>query len=806
MVTKATVKRNVYLGLFTVTLAVLMYETLLTRIFSVTMWYHFAFVAVSVAMFGMTVGGILVYLLPHRFTQDRTEYHLALSSLGFSVSTVVSFLLHLGIIQLASPGSIVLLYSLTYVVVSIPFVFAGICVSLAVTRFPLQVSKLYAADLAGAALGCWMVIIIMKITDGPTAVFVAALFGCIGSVLFAVGGRYVKLLRITVLSGLLLASFVIINTVLVGRQASLLRLTWAKGSVVERPLYEKWNSFSRISVTGNPHEPEAPVGWGLSSLCPLPEVRQLHMTIDAAAETVLTAHTGTLDDLEYLKCDVTNIVHHVRPGSKVLIIGTGGGRDILSALVFEQDEIIGVEINEDIIATTNEAFGDFTGYLNGNPQVIFVNDEARSYIARQKDSYDIIQASLIDTWAANAAGAFVLSENALYTVEAWNIFLEHLTPDGVLTFSRWYFRDRPGEMYRLTSLANVSLRQMGVENPREHIVIVRYLQGTEGDDAPDGIGTILVGKRPFSDEDLDELSAVIEEMGFELVLSPRVTLDPTFAAVASERDIGVFAAGFPINIAPPTDDSPFFFNMLRPKDIFSRELWAQGVMGFNLTAVSTLVALLIIVVDLALLCIIVPLVIAARKAMPRPTAETVSLFVFFASIGLGFMLVEVSQMQRLIIFLGHPTYSLSVVLFALLSSSGFGSLLTRKIDTSHKANLAIICLVLLLCMLVAFGVLTPRAISAFHRSPTPVRILLAVVMLLPLGLFMGMAFPLGMKLASTESSALTTWLWGINGASSICASVFAVAIAIGSSISTSFWVGAFCYLIALAAFVWARRS
>ncbi len=229
------VKKNAYVGLFMVALSTLMYEILLTRIFSVTLWYHFAFVAISIAMFGITVGGILVYLFPNYFTQERAMYHLALNSLLFAVSIVISFLTHLSIPFITGQSN-VFLYSiaLTYAVISVPFVFSGICVCLALTKFPKQVSKLYAADLTGAALGCLLMIYTLKITDGPTAVIVVALLASIGAFFFAVGGSYNKLMRITVISSFLLASFAFFHTVLVNKQLPLLRLVWVKGEVEYR--------------------------------------------------------------------------------------------------------------------------------------------------------------------------------------------------------------------------------------------------------------------------------------------------------------------------------------------------------------------------------------------------------------------------------------------------------------------------------------------------------------------------------------------------------------------------------------------
>ncbi|KPL12167.1 hypothetical protein AMJ85_01800 [candidate division BRC1 bacterium SM23_51] len=802
---RITVSKQTYAGLFMVTLATLMYEILLTRIFSVTMWYHFAFVAISVAMFGMTVGAIVVYLRPHHFREERAKHRLAASSLLFAVSIVASFLIHLRI-PFITTASLAGLFSIvaTYVVISVPFVFSGICVCVALTKFPRQVSRLYAADLAGAAVGCILLIYTLEITDGPTAVIVVALFASIGSAFFAADCRRKKMVQLTWVVSVLLALFVVLQTILATAQLSPLRLVWVKGAPESRPLYEKWNSFSRTSVTGNPHALEHPVGWGLSPKYTFGRtVRQLHLTIDAGAATVLIGFDGDLQAHEYLKYDLTNLVHYVRPNAKVLVVGTGGGRDILSAMAFGQPAVIGVEINKDIINAVNRKFGDFTGHLDRHPNILFVNDEARSYIARSKDKYDIIQISLIDTFAATAAGAFVLTENSIYTIEAWKVFLEHLTPRGVLTVTRWYFRGRPGEIYRLTSLGSAALTELGAADPRKHIFVAKCMMAPEGSYPLDGVGTILVSREPFSEHDLDALEAAVQEMHFDLVLSPRFSLDSTFATIASGKDLDRFAAAYPINIAPPTDDSPFFFNMLRLRDVFSRQRREQGVMTVNMRAVFVLGALLITVTALTFLCIIVPLVLTADKGSLRGAGP---LLLFFSAIGFGFMLIEISQMQRLIIFLGHPTYGLSVVLFSLLLSGGLGSLSTQRLrDVSVKRS-AITRMLLLLCALLVFGVLTPYATRAFQASTTVLRILVATGILFALGLFMGMAFPLGMKIASKRSAALTPWLWGMNGATSVCASVLAVAIALSASISTAFWTGFFCYAVALLTIVWASRS
>lgn len=792
-----------------VALATLAYEILLTRIFSVTMWYHFAFLAISVAMFGMTLGAVIVYLFNGYFTAAKANSRLALSSILFAVSIIISFRLHLETIRLfdntldlGRPANL-LTMAITFMVVSVPFIFSGISVSLALTKFPRQVSRLYAADLAGAAAGCIFLFYVIGAAGGPGSVFAIALAAALGAMFFSVSAASRKIWLLAAVG----AAFIVLlggaNSYLSTRNYPLLNIDWIKGEAAGPSLHEKWNSYSYIRVTGAPEAPERPIGWGMSpTLPPETRARQLHLSIDASAATVLTAFDGNPAGLEHLKYDIVNLAHYLRPGARVLAIGSGGGRDLLSALAFNQESVLGVEYNEAILEAVNGKYGDFTGHLDRHPRVTLVNDEARSYISRQDEKFDIIQISLIDTWAATVAGAFVLAENSLYTTEAWGLFLDRLEPEGVLTMSRWYAREKPSEMYRLTSLAATSLKEAGVASPRDNIIIVKNPDYRSGLDFFT-VGTMLVSKEPFPAADIDAIETAAASLGFEVVLSPRYTEDEIFARIASGEDPGRLERELPINISAPTDNSPFFFNLLGFRDAFDsgiRDEWSVGIYG---RAVTILSALLIIVTALTGAFIIFPLLLTTDRAALR---GSLPLFVFFMTIGLGFMMIEISQLQRLSIFLGHPTYSLAVVLFSLLLSSGIGSYTTSKINfAAGQGKAALLRLALLLATLFIFGLVTPAVIDPLQSSANSVRIITAASILFPVGLFLGMAFPLGMKLAARQAEGLTPWLWGINGATSVCASVLAVAISLSYGIAATFWAGLACYVAALLAFIRASR-
>lgn len=314
------------------------------------------------------------------------------------------------------------------------------------------------------------------------------------------------------------------------------------------------------------------------------------------------------------------------------------------------------------------------------------------------------------------------------------------------------------------------------------------------------LATILVSREPFSASDVAEVERVVRFLQFELILTPdHVGSDSLFAKIAETDDPAALDLGFPGGISAPTDDRPFFFQMIRFQDLFDSSLYGD-FNDYLAKPVLVLTSLAVAVLGLTALFILFPLLLTtSRKALQG----MLPFVVFFSGFGLGFLLLEISQMQRLIIFLGHPTYALSVVLFSLLLFSGLGSLATEWLVKPHlnpKLRLSLLWpLLVLLLVLVTFGLATPAAIDRFDATTTPVRIMAAVAILAPMGLMMGMPFPLGMKVTSLRPNAPTAFFWGINGATSVCASVLAVAISLGWGISSAFWLGCVSYAAATAA-------
>jgi hypothetical protein len=784
---------TVYFGLFLVTLATLVFEILLTRIFSITLWYHFAFMAISVAMFGITVGALTVHLRPSWFPPEKLQQRLGESALCFGLLIVVTVLIHL-LCPFDRPGLEWLLLGINFLLVALPFVCSGVCVCLVLSRYPVQVNGLYAVDLAGAALGCLTIFVLLRVMDGVAATFATGLLACLGAVAFAGGSG----LRVrAAVACVLLAALAGAQGVMAQRQQPLLRLTSSKGASGATPVYERWNSFSRLTVAPGA---SGPVAWSLSpAYRGKSQARHYWLQIDALAGTPFVEFDGDLGKVDYLKYDVANFVHHLRPGGSLCIVGTGGGRDVLTGLMFGKDRIVGVEVNEDILDLANNRFGDFTGHLDQDPRVQLVNDEARSYLARSHDRFDVLQITFVDTWAATAAGAFTLTENALYTREAWGVFLDRLSPRGVLAVSRGFFdKDQMYELYRLTALARAALLDRGAARPQDHLILVCN-QSSQTTNSWGGMGLLMVSRTPYTAHDLAEVRRHAEALGFEVVLTPEGGSIPDLVALARGEGAEEVAARRRLNLSAPTDDSPFFFNLLHPVDWLRSDDMDQARYP-NLVAVAMLVNLLIVVAVLTVLCVAVPWVL-----MPNRPAfgQHGPLLVYFAAIGLGFMLVEVALLQRLTVFLGHPTFALTTILFVLLVAGGVGSFLSGRLRSDSWGRF--VPLVGLLATVTLVGLMVGPALRLFEGAGTEVRVAIAVALVGAAGLFMGMALPSGLRVATEAAPQLIPWLWGINGATSVFGSVLGAVVALAYSISTSYWLGVAFYAVAVTALAFHGR-
>ena len=772
---------RVLAGVSLISGALLMTELSLTRIFSVTMYYHFAFLAISIALFGLSASGVYVFLLRERFARVPAERLLAIHAGAYAAATVaaLAILVRLRVGLNYGAGNVALMAA-TYLLAALPFFLGGAAISVAIARFSAVVNAVYAADLLGAGAGCLVLMPALNRLGAPGAILAAVALGTVAAVLFAPPASRRRVVMVASL-----AAIVVVAVAL--PPLRLFAVSTTKGHEHHPVLFSKWNSFSRIGVYDQPYG-----AWSLSPRYtgPLPDTRL--MDIDSAAGTQILRFDGNLRQVSYLQYELTAIGYRlVGDQSRALVIGTGGGRDLLSALVFGAHAIDGVEINPIIVNDVmRDRFREYSGDVYDRPGVRVFVEDGRSFVRRSPEQYDIIQASLVDTWAATAAGAYTLTENSLYTVEAFGDYLDHLGDRGVLSISRWVF-----DGLRLVSLAQEACARRGW-NAADRLAIIQY----------DKVATFLLKKAPFTPEERDRLAAAARDLDFTVLylpgLAPPLLGDTRddYARLIQTPDRAAFYRGYALDVTPTTDDRPFFFHTTKLRNLapvaavlrligrpvqrpVSRDAWGTG----GLTALLVLLALSVCLVALF---IVAPLAVNARAALAPGWLRWLA---YFACLGAAFMVIEVALLQRFVLLLGHPVYSLTVTLFSLLIGTGLGSLLSRRVLDVRIRRTAIAAIGAIVIVAVLWATVLPAVIDAAIALPLAGRLALAVALMLPAGMLMGIPLPAGMRLLAAVRPELIPWAWGMNGALSVVGATLAVFIAMNWGFSVTLLSGAALY-------------
>jgi hypothetical protein len=797
-----------YLGVFLVTAATLILQIVETRILSVVSWYHVAFLVVGLAMFGITAGAVRVYTDAKRFSADNLYRELAHNSHALGILTAAALLVQMAvpIVGWREPVANFAAWFVVSVTVALPFYFSGVVVSLALTRSPFPIGRVYAVDLIGASLGCLATLGLLNLVDAPSAILWAGALASAGGLVFAragaTEGRRTSLPSRTVFAALVvLAAF---NSLSDG----FIRPLFVKGRIeidADRPVFSEWNSFSRVSVLREEIKPAhlwgpAPTYKGEDWI-----IAQRRHQIDAVASTSAYLLQGDYSKAGFLEYDVTGLAYHLPRIERVAVIGVGAGRDLVTARLFGASDVTGIEINPILVRLllSEEGFADYVG-LRDDPAVRIVTDEARSWFARAEGSYDLIQMSLIDTWAATGAGAFTLTEHGLYTVEAWRIFLDHLTPDGVLTISRHFWAGNIIETGRMVSLAMATGFALGFEEPRRHIFLA----------AAGDVASLIVSRSPLAGDRLAALDAAAGRLGHSVLLSPdREPASPVLLKMVSSRsldELDKVVAGRELDLSPPTDARPFFFNQLRLSTalgmifgVVDTSLFehAGGIVSGNLEASKTLLLILM----LASVCVVATIVLPLRSALREVDARVAGAgTAYFALIGFGFMLVEIGLLQKFSVFLGHPVYGLSIVLFSIILFTGVGSALSDRLELTPRRFA--VWSVVVAAYIAAIALATPPLLLAADSAPLLARALLCVALIAPAGMLMGFGFPTGMRLIAAVDTRPTPWFWGVNGAMGVLGSIVAVIVSMAWGIGVTMTVGALCYLALIPAAGVLRRS
>ena len=672
-----------------------------------------------------------------------------------------------------------------YLAVVVPFLLAGMAVAGPLARWAGQVDRLYAADLLGAGLGCLAAVAALSWLDGPAALFVCAGLFTLGGALYAGAGSGGKALAALTLALLIAAPWG--GAVLDFQPTDSKQLAIGLARPGARTLHSEWSPVNRVDLYGVPGARGGMWGgFGLNPAYEGPVPRVLDIQYDG--------HNGsnvfeikTPRSLAMLEQHILRTPYLLLEDPRVLVIGVGGGIDILNALYQGASRVTGAELQPITVRLHNTVLSEWTGGQFQRPEVELVAAEGRHFVRSRSQQYDLIQITAVDTFSAQSTGAYLLAESYLYTIEAFDEYLDHLAEDGVfsIVLGDWLYKDEllPSPLAaRLALVARAALERRGVENPRAHMMMVaqRYESGEPGPVSGSMIGDLLVKKAPFTPQEIERVRNFAEANGFELRLTPDAPGDRSIARIVNAEPelLSEAIASQPFAIEPVTDARPFFYHVLRWGSLWSDEriMW---IFPGSTTGQIVLLMMLGQAILLGTALILLPLWRGAREGLSG--RHTAAFLLYFLGLGVGFMLIEISFIQKYVLLLGYPTYSLSVTLASLLIFTALGASLSRRGWARPRPFL----LSLLGITVVLVGVETlwvPEIRDAFLSSSLATRIAVTALLQLPMGLCLGMYFPTGIELLRRHQPRLVPWAWALNGVGSVVSSVLAVVLAMGDRI------------------------
>ncbi len=773
-------ERTLLAGLGLTSFAALLLELALTRLFSVVLFYHFAFLAISIALLGLGAGGVFAYMFKRRLggIATRTLAMRLCMANALTVLLVLEIVLHVPVALEVSVSNFLRL-TVLYLAAAVPFFLTGILFSVVFARESHRIPLLYGADLGGGALACLAVVPLLNWIGGPNTILAASAALAVAAAVWAPSrtGRRI--------AAALLAVFL----VLIGGNLSdrLIDVVYAKGLLRDPAWVEfaRWNALSRVEVDRQGQAKAIVIDADASTYIMNADVAHWH---DSGWEHSLMSAPPALANV-------------LRPKGEFAIIGPGGGVDVLRAIANGSPSVTGIEINP-IIANTimRGRYAAYSNHLYERPDVHLHVTDGRSYLRSTSQQFDVVQMTLVDTWASTAAGAFALSENNLYTVEAFREYFEHLRPDGMIAITRWEFHE-PREALRVVSVAMDALHRLGVADPARHFIVA-----SEGALDEDGIPVVVLAKKtPFTAEEEAAVNSHFANYSdlHPLYLPSEPQHNP-FGDLIASNDPYAFARGYAYNVAPVNDNAPFFFFTLKPGQILGNE-GIEGAIDWKVN-LGVLVLLLVLVISLVAVIVFLILPLVLHGGGPRQSPLPL---LYFVAVGLGYILVEIAFIQRFVLFLGHPTYALTVVIFLLMLSSGAGSLFSRRwLPRTEMAWMPIVLLVFALALDVFF---LPHWLRSWVGFGFNYRLVASGFLLIPLGFLMGMPFPTGLRalaaqpdidipgldLPKQSADNAVEWAWAMNAAASVLGSVLAMVIAIQFGLTVTLTCGVAAYLLAL---------
>lgn len=788
------IKSSHYTGIFLIALSTLLLEFTLTRVLSVALWYHFAFMIISVALLGFGISGV-VYSVSKKLNETETDKLLTILALLYGTSVIVCFLLMNKIpfdpFSLLTDPVQLLYLPLYYLLITIPFFFAGLIITILLSVFKNSVSKLYFFDLTGAGLACLAFVLIIPAAGGNGGIIFVAAFGFLAAMVFG----FEKYKNLVILSAVLCGlSF----TYMIDRDNRFpVNVTANKiygNYIKERPdlkVRTDWNTFSKIDVMKD--EEKAADGYDIYLA-----------VIDAGNATTNIPNVKSFP-LKTKPADASNLAFALKDSAeKVFIIGSAGGGEILTGLYHNAKSITAVEINGILNDLIKRDLSYWTGPLiKDNKRVKLITDDARSVLSSKRITYDVIVSAHTISSSAVSSGAMSMVENYILTKEAVKDYLNHLEKDGILFISR--------PETQIPKLIN-TLKQarlensLGSEDSRKNFIIFRRPPNEfEGDKS--FLAGVIYKKNGFTDEEIIDIRAESSSLNMDILYDPLTTQQSIYKELAeSVKPEDIYSSD--ASLKPATDDKPFFdqnigFGNLTIKGIketFSQDDKAILALKDKPVAETTLIAIFIQCVLAAGLFILLPLKLFRKedkssKSQGEYSADRKYLF-YFACLGFGYIILQICLVQKFTLFLGQPSITLLTVVSTMLVSSGAGSFFSGKIFGSGIKKLYLV-FGIIAALILAIAFLHPFLYEYFVRMDLQWRIILSVLIILPLGFFLGMPFPLGISMILPGEKRFTSFAWAVNGFFSVIGTVSAIILAMIMGFKFVFILAAFIYIIAM---------
>ena len=795
-----------FVSVFLISSSLIAYEIALVRLLSIAQWHHFAYMIISLALLGFGASGSALVITQHWLIR---RFHVAytVSGLLCAISLVCCFALAQHVpfnpfMLVWQPLQLLFLLA-QYLILAVPFFFGAGCIGMALLRFNAKVNLLYFFDLMGASTGALGIILVMYLVPPVQTLTVVSTIGFGGVAVANVGSRR-KSLLIAVVIAIGFIGFLMIKPIEI-------KISPYKGlsSALNFPdaeiLSARHNPLGTLHVVRSESIRAVP-GLSLRSEHPIPP--QLGLFTDAEAMTAITHFDGDISELAFLDDTISAVAYHLIDKPRVLVLGAGGGSDVLNALYHNAGSVDAIELNPQVIDLATRQQHDFSGHIYGGAAPYPVNvhiAEARGFIQSTRKEYDLIQISMLDSVGAATSGTHALNENYLYTVEAIKEFVQHLAPGGILSITRW-LKSPPRDMIKLFATAVEALEQIDGAVPANQLALIREWR----------TGTLLIKADQFYPFETEAIQDFCRQRSFDLAYYPQMAAseanrynqlpEPVYFAAAQALlfgDRGQFYEGYPFQIRPATDDRPYFSQFLRLGTLAQLlRTIGRNAIPFIEWGYLLLIGILIQAVVAGLILILLPLLFLRKQhkslttwgnsassdnresdlSTGRQGAVKWRTCGYFLSLGIGFMFIEIAFIQKFLLLLSYPTYAVAVALYAFLAFAGLGSICCERMSrVSQKFGSRVpIPATISILSLIAFAYLwlLPPIFDHFIASSNPLRIILSLALIAPLAFFMGMPFPLGIERLRGNPPGLIAWAWGINGFASVVGAVLAICLAI----------------------------